>query len=30
MSRIFSAELPIKMKLVMGIFDGGNLEHKIM
>uniref|UniRef100_K7KL01 C2 and GRAM domain-containing protein n=1 Tax=Glycine max TaxID=3847 RepID=K7KL01_SOYBN len=30
MSRIFSAELPIKMKSVMGIFDGGNLEHKIM
>ncbi|RDX79863.1 C2 and GRAM domain-containing protein, partial [Mucuna pruriens] len=30
MSRIFSAELPIKMRSVMEIFDGGNLEHKIM
>ncbi|KAL2340952.1 hypothetical protein Fmac_008892 [Flemingia macrophylla] len=30
MTRIFSAELPIKVKSVMGIFDGGNLEHKIM
>ncbi|ESW10014.1 hypothetical protein PHAVU_009G174400 [Phaseolus vulgaris] len=30
MSRIFSAELPIKMISVMGIFGGGNLEHKIM
>ncbi|KAK7411082.1 hypothetical protein VNO78_02461 [Psophocarpus tetragonolobus] len=30
MSRIFSAELPIKMKMVMKIFDGGNLENKIM
>ncbi|TKY73549.1 C2 and GRAM domain-containing protein [Spatholobus suberectus] len=30
MIRIFSAELPITMRSVMGIFDGGNLEHKIM
>ncbi|KAI5407185.1 C2 and GRAM domain-containing protein At5g50170 isoform X1 [Lathyrus oleraceus] len=31
MSRIYSAELPIKMRSVMmGIFDGGHLEHKIM
>ncbi|XP_027337352.1 C2 and GRAM domain-containing protein At5g50170 [Abrus precatorius] len=30
MSKIFSAELPIKMRSVMGIFYGGNLEHKIM
>ncbi|KAK7350649.1 hypothetical protein VNO77_09496 [Canavalia gladiata] len=30
MSKVFSAELPIKMRSVMGIFDGGNLEHKIM
>ncbi|XP_061343598.1 C2 and GRAM domain-containing protein At5g50170 [Gastrolobium bilobum] len=30
MSKIYSAELPIKMRSVMGIFDGGNLEHKTM
>ncbi|KAJ1403301.1 VASt domain [Sesbania bispinosa] len=30
MSKIYSAELPIKVRSVMGIFDGGNLEHKIM
>ncbi|XP_052732347.1 C2 and GRAM domain-containing protein At5g50170 isoform X4 [Vigna angularis] len=30
MSRIFSAELPIRMISVMGIFAGGTLEHKIM
>ncbi|GAU29916.1 hypothetical protein TSUD_148240, partial [Trifolium subterraneum] len=30
MSSIYSAELPIKMGLVMEIFEGGNLEHKIM
>ncbi|KAK7281951.1 hypothetical protein RIF29_10359 [Crotalaria pallida] len=30
MSKIYSAELPIKMRSAMGIFDGGNLEHKIM
>nr|KYP69631.1 Uncharacterized protein YHR080C family [Cajanus cajan] len=30
MSRIFSAELPIKVRSVMGIFEGENLEHKIM
>ncbi|CAJ1974960.1 unnamed protein product [Sphenostylis stenocarpa] len=30
MTRIFSAELPIKLMSLMGIFDGGKLEHKIM
>lgn len=30
MSRIYSAELPIKVSSVMEIFDGGNIEHKIM
>ncbi|XP_027190336.1 C2 and GRAM domain-containing protein At5g50170 isoform X2 [Cicer arietinum] len=30
MSKIYSAELPIKMTSVMEIFYGGNLEHKIM
>ncbi|XP_058787396.1 C2 and GRAM domain-containing protein At5g50170-like isoform X2 [Vicia villosa] len=31
MFRIYSAELPIKMRsVIMGIFDGGHLEHKIM
>ncbi|KAE9608533.1 putative C2 domain, GRAM domain, VASt domain-containing protein [Lupinus albus] len=30
MSKIYSDELPIKMRSVMGIFEGGNLEHKVM
>ncbi|KAK7302138.1 hypothetical protein RJT34_13018 [Clitoria ternatea] len=30
MSKVFSAELPIKMRSVMGIFGGGKLEHNIM
>lgn len=30
MSRIYSAELPIKIRSMMEIFDGGNIEHKIM
>ncbi|KAF7838280.1 C2 and GRAM domain-containing protein [Senna tora] len=30
MSKIYSAEFPIKMRSLMELFDGGNLEHKIM
>ncbi|XP_017972261.1 PREDICTED: C2 and GRAM domain-containing protein At5g50170 isoform X1 [Theobroma cacao] len=30
MSKIYSAELPISITSLMEIFDGGNLEHKIM
>ncbi|MED6170371.1 hypothetical protein PIB30_030223 [Stylosanthes scabra] len=29
-SKIYSAEFPIKMRSMMGIFDGGSLEHRIM
>ncbi|XP_028791827.1 C2 and GRAM domain-containing protein At5g50170-like [Neltuma alba] len=30
MSKIYSAEFPVKMRTVLELFDGGNLEHKIM
>ncbi|KAJ7956175.1 C2 and GRAM domain-containing protein [Quillaja saponaria] len=30
MSKLYSAELPINMKSLMELFDGGKLEHKIM
>ncbi|RVX18655.1 C2 and GRAM domain-containing protein [Vitis vinifera] len=30
MSKVYSAELPIDIKSLMEMFDGGNLEHKIM
>uniref|UniRef100_A0A2N9IT31 C2 domain-containing protein n=1 Tax=Fagus sylvatica TaxID=28930 RepID=A0A2N9IT31_FAGSY len=30
MSKIYTAELPINIKSLMEVFDGGKLEHKIM
>ncbi|XP_028100497.1 C2 and GRAM domain-containing protein At5g50170 [Camellia sinensis] len=30
MSKVYSVELPVKMKLLMEMFDGGNLEHIVM
>ncbi|PIA51689.1 hypothetical protein AQUCO_01100510v1 [Aquilegia coerulea] len=30
MLKVYSAELPLKMKSLMEMFDGGNLEHKVM
>ncbi|KAF8408305.1 hypothetical protein HHK36_007453 [Tetracentron sinense] len=30
MSKVYSAELPVNIKSLMEMFDGGNLEHKVM
>ncbi|XP_052180951.1 C2 and GRAM domain-containing protein At5g50170 isoform X2 [Diospyros lotus] len=30
MSKVYSAELPVKMKSLMKMFDGGDLENKVM
>ncbi|KAL6997101.1 hypothetical protein U1Q18_007223 [Sarracenia purpurea var. burkii] len=30
MSKVYSVELPLKMKSLMEMFDGGNLEYKVM